>query len=504
MADPDIRHIEDIHIYLQQLVELKEEIVIISVKDTTGYRLTEEISTELNNIGVINNLVGKHNNSFVSVTKGGSSLFESLNMIKSTFHSFEFNGHVFYVNSKIYSNGNKSTIAIDDKDYSVNLRGLNIVIFDAKNDEVVDSVCFDTHVAGIECHRLPAVGGKVAYRHFSVFDEIVSVEQKIDSDYVALDKHITKLENALSRLSSLIEVKSNHNQFLNLMNYKLENEDYNAASRRLFMNLPKAKGDLRTLQIASSLLLRDFDRVCKENGVQYWVNHGTLLGAVRHKGFIPWDDDMDVGMTRADVLKLQEILCDDENYSLNEHYSIHYGPHHVYNFSYRGKAQLFRIDIFVWDYTSAVSEAAWQKQVDARKKLCDAVHNYAVQNKIPLKTAIKDQACLDFIEDSFNKNQPNEFKCSQKNAKGLVWAIDNVSVPRGNFCYSMGDFLPTVNVEFEGFIVQAPQKYSLVLERQYGDYYSFPDDMFSHKHNKIDEMRVKGYEEVISKYKGSY
>ena len=53
-------------------------------------------------------------------------------------------------------------------------------------------------------------------------------------------------------------------------------------------------------------LLLEFDRVCKKYDVQYYLICGSLLGAVRHQDFIPWDDDVDVAMTRADFDKVKK------------------------------------------------------------------------------------------------------------------------------------------------------------------------------------------------------
>lgn len=54
-------------------------------------------------------------------------------------------------------------------------------------------------------------------------------------------------------------------------------------------------------------LLHEFDQVCRKHGLRYYLDAGTLLGAIRHEGFIPWDDDVDVCMLRADYDRLLEI-----------------------------------------------------------------------------------------------------------------------------------------------------------------------------------------------------
>lgn len=66
--------------------------------------------------------------------------------------------------------------------------------------------------------------------------------------------------------------------------------------------------DLRNMQLRMLEMLKYIDRICRENGIKYWLSSGTCLGAVRHGGFIPWDDDVDIEMLKDDYSKLEKIL----------------------------------------------------------------------------------------------------------------------------------------------------------------------------------------------------
>ena len=95
--------------------------------------------------------------------------------------------------------------------------------------------------------------------------------------------------------------------------------------------------ELKNLQHRCLEIFESFQKVCEENKLKYYISGGTLLGCIRHKGFIPWDDDMDIAMPRDDYEKLIEIankklperyrlnnysLCSDDETPLTHHIQI--------------------------------------------------------------------------------------------------------------------------------------------------------------------------------------
>ena len=115
--------------------------------------------------------------------------------------------------------------------------------------------------------------------------------------------------------------------------------------------LPPVEGQARDIQLANLVLLKEMDYVCKKAGLKYWLDGGTLLGAVRHKGFVPWDDDIDTAMLREDYEQIIEAF---EKYSRNPDIFVgHRDCPNKYN-NYHLKVQHRKcpyifVDIFPWD-----------------------------------------------------------------------------------------------------------------------------------------------------------
>lgn len=127
---------------------------------------------------------------------------------------------------------------------------------------------------------------------------------------------------------------------------------------------------LRKVQLAQLEIAKEVKRVCEENNIKYFLDSGTLLGAVRHKGFIPWDDDMDIGMLREEYNKFIKIapqkLSDAyylQTWDTDEYYANAFAKvrkkntiYAEYNCRYSKVGNELYIDIFPYDVYPDVSK----------------------------------------------------------------------------------------------------------------------------------------------------
>ncbi len=143
---------------------------------------------------------------------------------------------------------------------------------------------------------------------------------------------------------------------------------------------------LRKLQMEMLDLLVEFDRICRKHNIRYFLSGGTLLGAIRHQGFIPWDDDVDVELLRKDYQKFCEV-CENEifskkfffqTYENDEHYNWVYGKMRLKNTAYirEGQSHLNQktgicIDVFPIDNIS--SNPIIQRMMEWGTGLCRKV-----------------------------------------------------------------------------------------------------------------------------------
>ncbi len=288
-------------------------------------------------------------------------------------------------------------------------------------------------------------------------------------------------------LSAKIENISQKNEMLLSALNKLDNESDMDFKKRMFAALPKATGDLRLIQLCNDYILKEMKKVCDANNIHFFLDSGTLLGAVRHHGFIPWDDDIDVIMTSDDYDKFVEILKDHNELEVHKYYV---GSHFVCIRKVKlKKCPYLFVDIFTIEPIGTKNVEDLDKFFVETQNQCEMFHNELKQKMLASKlltTQNGGHESIPQLDDAVDELIAR-FRDELPNGNDAICAaIDNyprVREQRNVLPYSV--YYPAKQLYFEGVEYDVPHNCDAVLKQMYGDYWTFPNTVLPSHDNDL-------------------
>jgi len=270
---------------------------------------------------------------------------------------------------------------------------------------------------------------------------------------------------------------------------------------------------LRKVQLTQLEILLEVDRICKKHNLTYLLWAGTMLGAIRHKGFIPWDDDIDIAMKRDDYEKFLEI-CKTE---LSSHYFLQHHKTEPYYILQLAKIRINNtkyvqhsrrtlnihhgiwIDIFPLDnvFPGSMKENIRCFIVSLLLRF-NTTRNLGVSlNSSYIKRILGNLlAKLSFL--LINKKRYDmlvKYLITLFNSKNSEYLNELCLHASKNYIkrnlISVNDYYDIIHTNFEGHLFPIPRNYDLFLTNNYGEYNKLPpENERIPKHTSIGEIVV--------------
>lgn len=271
--------------------------------------------------------------------------------------------------------------------------------------------------------------------------------------------------------NQILEKLSSLEYSISLINNKV---DYQLDIR----NFKPAVGRIRKIQLLEAFMLKNLKSICEKLNINFWLHGGTLLGAVRHKGFVPWDDDVDLGMMRDDIEKLKMFLSkNDTPFEIDHFYFTDWYFSRQARFVFKEFDIPLCLDIFVYDNAVDNSDELWEEHCKLRKELEEEIKQTNIHSNA--HHHIENESDRKILDDIFAK-YINHFS-STKSTNALIFGIEHGF--GGYKRLFKDDYIrPFKKLLFENEYYNVPFEYEKYLETQYGQYMSLPPDFGSQKH----------------------
>lgn len=274
-----------------------------------------------------------------------------------------------------------------------------------------------------------------------------------------------------------------------------------------YNNLDVEIRDVQKLQLE---ILLEFDRICRKNNIKYQLFAGTLLGSVRHKGFIPWDDDIDVCLLRKDYNKFIKACRFDldskfflQTYKTDKNYNAQFAKirrnNTIFLENSTSECKIHHgiyIDVFPMDNILPDTFLGKLQQkllyvigrinLSRIKKLC-----LNAKNPIEKYISIVFHYILKIIPKHWTDELQTKIACifQNKDTKYVSHLTNGVSkTTYTRYMMERDRFYDTIDGEFEGYIFPIPENYDSVLSRLFGDYMKFPPKDEQKPHHGIIEV----------------
>ena len=241
---------------------------------------------------------------------------------------------------------------------------------------------------------------------------------------------------------------------------------------------------LRRQQMRMLEILLEVDKICKKHDIPYWLSSGTLIGAMRHDGFIPWDDDLDIEMMRSDYLRLMKVLPSElpewlalQNDETDPNYFYFYAKVRdrrsrmleQNGYDRLWKEQGIYIDIFPMEQHPIWLHKLTEKTVG---------HMYKIW-----RTSTNDTQAIKHVRHIFDFNNKYLFPCLRSCLSFFTLhsslftpkvITSGMGIPFHNPRYAKEIFPLTTHV-FEGHQLPVPHDADAHLRHIYGEYMQLPD-----------------------------